>query len=379
LRILNVVSVLSAREGGGNAERTVQMSRSLAQDGHASTVLTLDIGDPWAQQSNLGKASLEVIPCWGRRFQIPQLDVRRICRSVEQADVIHLMGYWSVLGVLVARLAERARVPYVICPAGALPIFGRTKVLKRIFNSLLGYRLLNRAAGWIAVTPSELPDFKGYGVTPAQVVVIPNGVTESDFLVGDATSPIAAGLPSKPFILFMGRLNLIKGPDLLLEAFITIATDYPNFTLVFAGPDEGLRAALEQRAREQGLGERVRFLGFIAGQSKSAAYRAASLLVVPSRSEAMSIVAVEAGACGTAVLMTNQCGLDDLREVDSHLVVAPCADALAAGLRVALGDLSRLALWGKSWQQLVRGRFLWHDLATKFAVYLGTITDKRGR
>ena len=93
----------------------------------------------------------------------------------------------------------------------------------------------------------------------------------------------------------------------------------------------------------------------------------------------MSIVAVEAGACGTAVLMTNQCGLDDLREVHSHLVVAPSADALAAGLRVALGDLSRLALWGKSWQQLVRERFLWHDIATKFAVYLGTITDKRGR
>lgn len=377
MKILNVVSILSAREGGGNAERTIQMSRAFVEAGHECTVLTLDIGDPRAQQSSLGGARLEVVPCWGRRFQIPSPALSRIHYLVEQAEVIHLMGYWSLLGVLVGRMAERACLPYVISPAGALPIFGRTRMLKSCFNTLLGNRLLRQATGWIAVTPSEVQDFQIYGVPSHQVVVIPNGVTEVDFfdmgMIEKSTFDVLLG---GPFILFMGRLNHIKGPDLLLEGFAIVAREFPRITLVIAGPDEGLKALLEQRAKEMDLSERVKFLGFITGQAKLTAYHKASLLTVPSRSEAMSIVAVEAGACGTPVLMTNQCGLEDLREVDARLIVEPTATALATGLRTALQDLDRLELWGKKWQHLVMKRFLWHDLADKFLGYLDAIVKK---
>jgi glycosyltransferase involved in cell wall biosynthesis len=374
MRVLNVVSVLSAHDGGGNAERTAQLSRELARSGDKCTVLTLDIGNPEARRTQLGAAQLILVPSLNRRFQVPDLVTFSLTDIVHKADVIHLMGYWSLLCVAVARIAERQGIPYVISPAGALPLFGRSQLIKRLFNQLVGHRMVRRASGWIAVTAAELPDFQSYGVDPLRVNLIPNGVVEADF----ATAPISSGLmlPRGPFVLFMGRLNRIKGPDLLLDAFIQVAQRFPQLELVFAGPDEGLEPGLRRRAQEAGLVARVHFLGFVSGTGKTMAYRAASILVVPSRQEAMSIVAVEAGVCGTPVLMTDQCGLDDLREVDSELVVQATPQALAIGLIAALADEARLREWGLTWQGIVRQRFLWSDIGRRFRDYLGMLGRK---
>lgn len=376
MRVLNVVSVLSAREGGGNAERTAQLSRALAGIDVECTVLTLDIGDPSGRLHQLGGARLVVLPCINRRFQVPSTMPSTLVGLVRNADVIHLMGYWSFLGAAVARIAEREGVPYVISPAGALPLFGRSRWLKRVFNVVVGQHLVKRAAGWVAVTASELPDFQRYGIDPGKVEVIPNGVDEADFADDPNASASMATLPADPFVLFMGRLNRIKGPDLLLDAFIRVAPDFPKVKLVFAGPDEGLAGALRERATAAGLADRVHLIGFVSGCAKTAAYRAASLLVVPSRLEAMSIVAVEAGVCATPVLMTDQCGLDDVREVAPCLVVPVSVDALASGLKAALSDLAVLKRWGTAWQSIVRDRFLWADIGGRFRDYLWSLSRK---
>jgi glycosyltransferase involved in cell wall biosynthesis len=378
MRVLNLVSVLSGREGGGNAERTVQLSRALANSGTACTVLTLDIGDPLAQTGQLAGARLVVVPCLNRRFQIPWPAWRIVRELVEQADVIHLMGYWSLLGVMVQTAARKAGVPYVICPAGALPLFGRSRWIKRLFNWIFGRRLIGGASGLIAVTRAELPDFGAYGVARDRVAVIPNGVVETDFESDEADgAQWARGIPSGRFVLFMGRLNPIKGPDLLLEAFGRVAAQFSDVRLVYAGPDEGMRSMLERRSLALGIGDRVHFAGFVSGRAKAAAYRAACLLVVPSRLEAMSIVAVEGGICGTPVLMTDQCGLDDLAEINPGLIVPASIDGLTVGLRFALESPRQLADWGGQWRSMVRQRFLWRDIAQQFRALLEQVTKQR--
>lgn len=380
MRVLNVVSVLAAREGAGNAERTFQLARALSENGTDCVVLTTDIGNPHERAGQLAGSRLVVVPCLNRRFHIPKPLFRLIRELVAEADVIHLMGYWSLLGVMVQREARRAGVPYVVCPAGALPLFGRSRWLKRLFNAMYGKRLVTQASGWIAITRGELSDFAAYGITEDRVMVIPNGVVESDLGVvnGPDVAPVGNQQVGRT-ILFLGRLNSIKGPDLLLEAFGRIATHFPEASLVFAGPDEGMEPMLRQRAAALALGDRVSFVGFLGGAAKAEAYRSACLLVVPSRLEAMSIVAVEAGVCGTPVLMTDQCGLDDLREIDPGLVVPPSADGLAGGLTYALDDPDRLAEFGRRWRALVRERFMWRDLGRTFAAQLKRISDQARR
>jgi glycosyltransferase involved in cell wall biosynthesis len=90
----------------------------------------------------------------------------------------------------------------------------------------------------------------------------------------------------------------------------------------------------------------------------------------------MSIVAVEGGICGTPVLMTNQCGLDELAEIDTGLVVPATAEGLAHGLRMALSDRQQLEEWGRKWETMVRERYSWTDLTFKLKDYLQKIIAK---
>lgn len=378
MRILNVVSVLSAREGGGNAERTAQLTRALQSTGSFCSVLTLDIGRPEDRLDDIAGANLIVLPCMSRRFQLPRGGWRRIIDATRDSDVIHVMGYWSVLGAMVCLAARLKGVPYVISPAGALPLFGRSRWVKRIYNIAVGRSLISHARGWIAVTKAEFPHFETYGIPRSRVTIISNGVWESDLATGDGDEFFrTTSIPDGPFILFMGRLNPIKGPDMLLEAFGRLANAFPDYRLVFAGPDEGMQAMLEARSRALGLTDRVFFCGFVSGRLKAATYKAARLLVVPSRSEAMSMVAVEGGICGTPVLMTDQCGLDELAEINPGLIVPASIDGLTTGLRFALELPERLVDLGREWRSMVHQRFLWRDIAKHFRALLEQVAQHK--
>jgi glycosyltransferase involved in cell wall biosynthesis len=177
----------------------------------------------------------------------------------------------------------------------------------------------------------------------------------------------------------MGRLNPIKGPDLLLEAFCSIAHKHPELHLVFAGPDGGLLGSLQKMTQERGLADRVHFIGYIAGRDKVEAYRAADLLVIPSRQEAMSIVVLEAGIVGTPVLLTNRCGFDEVATVGGGQVVAATAIDLAAGLDSLLADRTALKAMGERLQARVRQNFTWEVIVGRFQDLYQLILARTGR
>ena len=74
------------------------------------------------------------------------------------------MGHWTILNALVYVICRRTRTPYVVCPAGSLPIFGRSKAIKRLYNWLVGRRIIGDAARCIAISVEEIEHFSDYGV-----------------------------------------------------------------------------------------------------------------------------------------------------------------------------------------------------------------------
>ncbi len=368
LRILNVNDMLDLKSGGGTADRTFQMSRSLARQGAHCTVLTIDSEHLDAKRiEELKPAKVFVLARLMKRFHVPQWNWKLIADAVNNTDVIHLMGHWSVLNALVYLAARRTKKPYVVCPAGALPLFGRSKLLKYFYNLIVGKAIIRNASGWIAVTKSEFPQFVKYGVGSSQITVIPNGVSEEDFPFDDiAAFKLRHGLPDVPIILFMGRLAPIKGPDLLLKAFIQSRHTFPAYHLVFVGPDGGMLAGLREMVVRAGISELVHFLGYIGGIDKSSAYRMASLLVIPSRQEAMSIVAIEAGICGVPVLLTDQCGLSEIRSIDARLEVNASVDGIANGLASLLTGPENLEKIASAWHSFVARNFAWKSLTKKY-------------
>ncbi len=369
MKVLNVNSTLGLRTGGGTAERTFQMSRHLAMQGVTVNVLTLDIELDESRKTASAPAKVVSLPCLWKRFYIPRGGWTIIQQLVNEADVIHLMGHWGVLNALVYLAARRASKPYVVCPAGALPLFGRSAVIKRFYNFLVGAALIRNASAWIAVTAGEFSHFESYGIPAAKVSVIPNGVNEEDFPATDRQAFLKRHkLPDAPFILFMGRLNPIKGPDLLLKAYFQARNNFPDYHLVFAGPDGGMQPDLMQEAAASAAPDMVHFIGYVNGEDKSSAYRHAQLLVVPSRQEAMSIVALEAGICGTPVLLTDQCGFGEITQIDPRMEVPATIDGLAHGLSNLLSDVEGLRRLSSPWKSFVERRYAWGNLVGEYLV-----------
>jgi glycosyltransferase involved in cell wall biosynthesis len=343
------------------------MSRSLGNAGCSCTVLTLDIGLGSERIDDLAPATVVALKCLWRRFYVPRPSWNTVSRLVKDADIIHLIGHWGILNVLVYAAARAAGKPYVVCPAGALPLFGRSACLKRLYNLFIGHAIIRHAAAWIAVTSSELAHFEAYGIPAADVTVIPNGVSEADFpALGRVDFLRQHRLADEPIILFVGRLNPIKGPDLLLESFAQVSSRFPRHHLVFVGPDGGMLAQLGARAGDLNLVGRVHFLGHLDGRDKAGAYQAAQLLVVPSRQEAMSIVALEAGICGTPVLMTDQCGFDEIAGLDARLVVPASSEGLREGLEALLKDDAGLREIGARTKGFVLASYAWPTIITRY-------------
>jgi glycosyltransferase involved in cell wall biosynthesis len=367
MKILNVNHIMDPVTGGGTAERTLQMSRHLVLNRIQCSVLTLDTHLPTERTSFLQSGQFIALPVLFKRFFIPKVSYGKIKRIVEDADIIHLMGHWTILNAMVYLAARSLDRPYVFCPAGALPIFGRSRILKKIYNWLIGRKIANNAAKCIAITENEKADFLEYGVNENKIVVIPNGVDESDFTTNDdVVFRKKYALGTRPFILFVGRLNLIKGPDLLLHAFCQIKDDFPEIDLVFVGPDGGLLQQLMDVAKKFAVEHRVFFLGYLGGEDKSHAYHAATFLAIPSRHEAMSIVVLEAGICGTPSLFTDQCGLNEVVEKGHGWMTSASVGGMKLGLVSALSNISGLHAMKHEISTYIVENFSWHAVIKKY-------------
>ena len=133
--------------------------------------------------------------------------------------------------------------------------------------------------------------------------------------------------------MFLGRLSQKKSPDLLLNAFASLAAD-ASLHLAFVGPDEaGMRGRLETSAGQLGLRLRVHFLGPLEGKAKWAAYRDADIFVLPSQNENFGNSAGEAVAAGTPVVITDQCGIAPLLANVAGIEVKHELEDLAAGIK----------------------------------------------
>jgi len=376
LKVLNVNTSLDPVNGGGMAERTYQMSRFLVKAGVDCAILVTNLGLTVERLKELQGIDVLAYPCLSKRFFIPRGTYRKIWNLIEGVDIIHLMGHWTFLNALVYHMARLQYKPYVVCPAGALPIYGRSRILKRLYNLIVGDRIIRNADDRIAIARVELDQFRAYGIPSEKISIIPNGVDAENFTSKDAAAfREKFGLGDAPFILFMGRLNAIKGPDILLQAFCNISDNLKKHHLVFAGPDGGMLPRLKEMVEEYHIRNRVHFTGYLGGADKSQAYHAAELLVIPSRQEAMSIVVLEAGVTGTPVLITDQCGFDEVLSAGGGQVVSATVQGLQKGLSEILKDPIKLKAMGQELNKHICTHFTWDNITDKYlALYRRTVS-----
>ena len=199
-----------------------------------------------------------------------------------------------------------------------------------------------------------------YGADPAKIAVVPCGVDTALFAPGDAEAARAAlGLPGGPLLLYVGRIAPIKGLETLLDALGCLRGAGHPVRLVVVGGEtderrDGHESELRRKAAHQGLGAVVTFVGAQPQERLRDYYVAADATVLPSYYESFGMVALEAMACGSAVIASRVGGLQTtVRDGLTGLLVSEGdACALAATIGRVLGDTAlrwRLGREGVRW------------------------------
>lgn len=370
MKVLCVNSSIDPKTGGGTAERTIKLAKHLDRCGVKVSILSNNIGVDETLENRLSGINLHVLPLLFPRYQVPRFSLNYLKKIVSEVDVIHMMNHWTFLNAIIYILCRQLRKPYVICPAGALPIFGRSRILKRIYNHVIGRKIIQNAAAHIGITKDETGQFIDYGIDPESVAIIPNGISPEEFVDKNGNEfRYKHAIGNNPFILFLGRLNLIKGPDLLLKAFTEIKTKFHDYHLVYAGPDEGMIEDLKRMVESYQLQKSVHFVGYVGGKEKSQLYHAAELLAVTSRQESMSIVALEAGIAGTPILLTDVCGFDQIEKIGGGKIVSPTAAGIQQGLSAMIGDRQKMKKMGSALKNFILENYTWDAVIEQY-IYL---------
>jgi glycosyltransferase involved in cell wall biosynthesis len=238
-----------------------------------------------------------------------------LAKHVDMYDLVHIHGLFSFACTAGAFWANRRGVPYLVRPLGVLNTWGirnRRPLLKRLSLHLIESRILANSAAAHFTTEQEMAEAK-LSAPGTRSVVIPNPVIEVDERAQQNAGLFFASYPElagRRVVLFLSRLDPIKGIDLLLTAFARIRILLPDAVLVMAGKgDESFLAALRDQANQLGLQNDVVWVGFLEAEDKRAAFAAAYTYVLPSYSESFGIAIVEAMAHGVPVIVSDQVGI----------------------------------------------------------------------
>jgi D-inositol-3-phosphate glycosyltransferase len=260
------------------------------------------------------------------------------------ADVVHA-NYW-LSGVVGHRIKHALDIPFVSTFHTLARVKAEGGDAEPVWRDRAEAEIINCTdAICVSCTEEERQFLRLYGEPKGRIEIVAPGVEHAFFAPGERSGArVALDLPDdRPVLLFVGRIQPLKGPDVAIRALHALGR--PDALLLVVGGASGAHGDVEtERAHELvdelGLHDQVRFVPPQPHHILSTYYRAADVVLVPSRSESIGLVALEAAACGIPVVASAVGGL--LTLVDhgetGFLVADRTPQSFAAAVAAILDD-----------------------------------------
>lgn len=300
-------------------------------------------------------------------------------REHKTYDLLH-SHYW-LSGAVAQQLASRWHVPHIT-------MFHTLAYLKQLANPgeqesalrlEMEHQLIQQADRIIATTADERTQMMRHcDTTSEQVEVIPCGVDLRRFVAHERRQArFQLGLdPDQPVLLFVGRLDPFKGPDLFLQAAALMQTKAQLLVVGGNAVGDPEIEKLRQLADDLGLQQRVHFLGARPQEELPLIYSAADITVVPSYHESFGMAAVESLACGTPVVATRAGGLMTVvRHDETGYLVSRSPGCFAERLDSLLSESATLARMRQAARPSVL-QYSWESVACQMrGVYKDVLSE----
>jgi D-inositol-3-phosphate glycosyltransferase len=258
----------------------------------------------------------------------------------------------------------------------------RNETPERLMRIATEQEVIDESDVSVVSSPDEREELiSRYGAEAEQVSIVTPGVDHDQFVPGvREAARVRLGWPEVETLLFVGRIHPVKGPDFAVRAFAEIATVRPEARLVLVGApagDDGAREMeqLQRMVKRIDLGHAVTFAEPVPHRQLADVYRAADLVLVPSRSESFGLVAAEAQASGVPVVAAAVGGLKTVVAEGSGGILVKGWDPgrwSEEALRVLVepGLRSTLEAAGPRWAE----RFSWEAAVARLATIYGSLT-----
>jgi len=370
------------------------MARYQAEIGHKVTICTTNVDFP---KGTLMVSSEEPVfkdgtLIWHFPVQFRPLLVSMplwlwLRSEIMSFDIVHIHGLYRFPVTAAAWWARRTGVPYLIMPHGSLDPFLYSQSqynlpLKRIYERLFDFPNLNNAAA-VYYTAEEEAKRAAFLKLRTKPVILPNGIDWESYrrLPPKGSFRRRINLNGKvPLVLFLGRINFKKGLDLLVPAFAHVVVKHPDARLAIVGPDnEGYGSKVRRWCEEQGIQGKVFFVDHLCPENVKEAYVDADVFVLPSYTENFGLTVVEAMACGSPVVISDQVNIwREVREAAAGIVVGldPCA--VAKAICRVLEDKGAAEVMGARGRVAAEENYAWSSIVKQLTrVYRDLIKERR--
>ena len=358
----HLIDVFTRRSDPSTPE-VVPLAELAGPDGQPSArLMTIDAGPPAAVEKT-------ELPSYLNEFE--EGVAAFIDRQGLTYDVLH-SHYW-LSGAAAERLKGRLGVPHI----AMFHTLGEVKNRARISEQepevrTDAERAIAMQAERVVVASQDEQQLlvRIYGADADRIAVVPCGVNLDLFRPNakeDAREQLGLRDDDR-ILLFVGRIEPLKGVDILLGAAAQLEDEDSGCFVLIVGGDssakEGEVAHLRSLASELGIAERVSFLGAVDHERLPLFYSAADVCVVTSFYESFGLVVLEAMACGTPVVASRVGGLEvTVRDGETgYLIPWRCPDPFAERLELLLGNEELRRAFGESAREEVE-RFRWGNVA----------------
>jgi len=350
-RVLMIVSFFFPYLGGAE-QQSLRLAEQLIKRGIAVSVLTRKL--PGLRSFELIQGvpvhrCIRTLP-WGKWFAVTYMlsVLWFLLRRRHTYDVIHchlLQGFHSIVAIMVKALLRKN----VIIKVGATGPLSDFVMIKKVFLGDLLLKIITRVDKLITICSQSTAEALQEGFAFHQIVQIPNGVDTNHFKPFSPSN-------NQTNITYIGRLDMMKGVQVLLEALRKLKDDgvTAHLNVIGDGPD---RDKLQNLAREVGVNDSISFCGAI--EEIIPYLQKSALFVLPSLSEGMSNVLLEAMACGLPIVTTRVGGnIDLIRDGVNGILVEPeHSDQLYQAMKKLLIDKNLAEKLGREARKTAEEKF----------------------
>ena len=369
---------------GGPIASNHNLNRALVKKGIDVTVYTTNVGldkkISLNQEVNVNGVKVtyfnfikffEFLGTTGWQFSLELTHALK--RNLNSVDIVYLPAVWNYPTTVAVYYCRKYRKPYIVALKGVLYPYTKNKNAwkKWPYYKLFAEKNIKNATAIHYTSEDEAIRCHSLFLgLKNQAIIIPNGIELSEFNNLPARDNLRKRYPilkDKKIILFLGRINWIKGLDILVKAYSRLVKERDDVHLLIVGSDEkGYGEKVRSWLKNEGVLERVTFAGMLSGREKLEAFAGSDVFVLPSYSENFGMAVVEAMSCNLPVIISDKVGIyEEVEKAKAGFIIHTDENELYSAMVKILDNKQESLEMGRRGRKLVEEHFASEKVADK--------------